>query len=190
MNFDRDPSSNPLNARHALLVQLAGRPGGVSNHELQVAAGIKADQASSALHCSARSGRTRSVEHPGDKDHRRRYFVRREDAEAWQAGPAPARVVYARGVPKLTAIGERIKSKARQPGPQIPRERAPQGHSWRPDAHTAGSSKQAAPAASPALPPTSVGPSPVLGQALRYYVDPAAVQGPLMAEWRALRGTA
>ena len=170
----------PLNLTHQTVVALASRPGGVTNKCLRDALGITSVAAASALNVSARSDRTMSVEHPGDKDHRRRHFTSRAAADAWLAGPAPARVEPRRPTPKLSAIGEPIKSRARQPRPQLGREKAPQGHKWRPDALTAGSSKMASSAASePASgPKITIGPSPVFGIAARYYVDPATVHGP------------
>lgn len=167
-----------LNPLHRLILKLAGRPGGLNNAELRDAAGITAAQAASALHCSARHGRTLSVEHPEDKDHRRRYFTEREHADAWVAGQAPGRVEYQRHILQPKALTTpKVSKKA---------EKAPQGHAWRPDVggpakHTAGASKMAAPVSSDAAilafnaDLIQRGASPVLGVAAKYYVDPASV---------------
>lgn len=164
-----------LNPLHMLIVDLAGRPGGLNNAELREAGSITAEQAASALHCAARWGRTMSVEHPGDKDHRRRYFTSRAAADAWLAGPAPARIEYQRHILRPKALRAPKTAKTAKTA-----EKAPQGHKWRPDALTAGSSKMASSAASePASgPKITIGPSPIFGVAARYYVDPATVHGP------------
>ena len=76
---------------------------------------------------------------------------------------------------KLTAIGERIKSSAKQPGPQIQRPHVAR--------HTAGSSKMAPKLTSEeaiaAFDPANLQrcPAPVFGVGGRCYVDPASVPG-------------
>lgn len=187
MNLTPTRCSRPLNHAHQTILALAGRPEGVSTRCLREALGITTWAASSALHAAERAERTLCVQHPGDLDHRRRWFTDRDAAEAWMSGTAPARVEYPSRPPKLSAIGEPIKSLAQQPGPQIKREKAPQGHSWRPDAgglakHTAGASKIAAQVSSgdatAAVGADKIqrGPSPVYGLSARRYVDPATVE--------------
>lgn len=176
----------PLNRVHNMILDLAGRRTGLGNTELQLAAGITSKQSASALHCAARNGRTLSSSHPGDLDQRRRYFTDRAHRDAWLAGPAPARIARYHPTKPVDITQEYLPTTP----PKTKREKAPAGHAWRPGdlRHTAGGSKMASDAASDALTPTAVGPAPTLWGAARYSVDPGTVNGPLMAEWRKLRG--
>lgn len=153
----------PQTKEREKLIELASRKCGVLVSEL--AEVLKISPAHAASYCNT-AGRYNHIIGMKRKGSRMRYFVSREDGAAWAADGAG---------PLLVAIGERIKSSARQPGPQLQRERAPQGHGWRPDAHTAGASKMAASAPSAALAPTAVGPAPKLWGTPRYAVDPATV---------------
>lgn len=167
----------PLNAKHKRLIEMAYRPCGVTSRQFAIDQKIEQQAAASAFTSATRASRVVCVVHPADAKKVNRYFTSRSLANVWLAGPPPE------SGPVLIAIGARIKSTARQPGPQIKREKAPPEHAWRPDAHTACASKMASVAPSEALPPTSVGPSPKLWGAPRYAVDPATVprtfSGPL-----------
>ena len=116
----------PLNELHQTIVDLGARPVGVGNRCLRVSLGITAWAASSALHAAERAERVLCVKHSGELDNRRRWFVDRDASELWLAGPAPARIKYPKR-PRPTKT-----SAIREPGPKIERDRAPQGHAWRP----------------------------------------------------------
>jgi hypothetical protein len=146
--------------------ELAQRPQGVSNRDLQDILGVTTKQADSALTAAKVAGEVCSVHHPDDPKHRQHCFTHPAAAKAWAAGMAPTQ----------------YKPRAPQ------KEKAPQGHAWRPAPIaqmptaiiTAGPSKMASSA--PSQPVTGgklmIGASPVLGIAAKYFVDPATVRGP------------
>lgn len=147
-----------LTPRQLTMLDLAARPQGCSNLDLQIADGCSAGAAHSAMHSSVQRGRVVMVSHPRDPKHRLHAFTSPAVAKAWQAGSAPRQQ-------------------------QVKKPEAPQGTAWRsapqPEVarHTAGPSKLVADAPSEPVsaPKITYGPSPVFGIAARYYVDPQSV---------------
>ena len=109
----------PLNAKHKRLVEMSDRPCGVTSRQFAQDWGIEQKASASAFTSATRASRVVCVVHPQDAKKVNRYFKERAVANLWLAGPAPE------SGPVLVAIGARIKSRARQPGPQIKREKAP-----------------------------------------------------------------
>lgn len=148
------PTANPT-YRDRIAV-MAACPTGVSVRDLCAALGIAMDAATAHLATMVYQGRLHRARRPGVK---LRWFAAVADRDAWVAAPPIGAGPNTTAAPKLVPAKAKLKSRAKQPGPQfvraLPATRAPvtikptSGHKGPASMHASFAGVQRGPAPDP-----------------------------------------